>query len=80
VPGTVLGKITASGKYVAYDDDGTDDGRRTAAGILYAGVDATSADAAAVMIARHAEVVEAALTGIDAAGKVELATAQIIFR
>jgi len=76
--GTVLGKL-ASGEYAAYDNAASD-GSQTAVGILYAGVDATSADAPAVMIARHAEVIEAALTGIDAAGKTDLAAVQIIFR
>jgi hypothetical protein len=32
--GTLLGEVTATGKFVAYDDDGTDDGRRVARGIL----------------------------------------------
>lgn len=54
--GTVLGKVTASGKYVPYNDDGTDDGSRTAAAILLADVDATSADTTAVGITRLAEV------------------------
>lgn len=54
--GTVLGKVTASSKYVPYNDDGTDDGTRTAAAILYADVDATSADVPAVAITRLAEV------------------------
>lgn len=54
--GTVLGKVTASGKYVPYNDDGTDDGSRTAAAILLADVDATSADSTAVGITRLAEV------------------------
>jgi len=54
--GTVLGKVTASGKYALYNDDGTDDGTRTAAAILYADVDATSADVSAVGITRLAEV------------------------
>lgn len=54
--GTVLGKVTASGKYVPYNDDGTDDGTRTAAAILYADVDATDADVSAVGITRQAEV------------------------
>jgi hypothetical protein len=76
--GTVLGKL-ASGKYAAYDNAAAD-GSQTAVGILYDGVDATSADADGVLIARHAEVVEAALTGLDAAGKTDLAALQIIFR
>jgi len=56
--GTVLGKITASGKYAPYDDDGgeSDNGTRTAAAVLLADVDATSADATGVGIVRLAEV------------------------
>lgn len=54
--GTVLGKVTASGKFVPYNDDGTDDGSRTAAAVLLADVDATSADTSAVGITRLAEV------------------------
>jgi hypothetical protein len=51
--GTVLGKITASGKYAAYDNDAAD-GTQTAAGILTAAVNASAADAAGVAIVRHA--------------------------
>lgn len=54
--GAVLGKISASGKYVKYDDDGTDDGRRTAAAVLYDAVDATDGDLEAAAIVRDAEV------------------------
>lgn len=43
--GTVLGKVTASGKLVPVDSAGTDDGRRTPYAVLSAAVDATSADA-----------------------------------
>ena len=51
--GTVLGKITASGKYAAYDNDAVD-GTAVAAGILTAAVNASAADAAGVAIVRHA--------------------------
>ncbi len=44
VAGAVVGKVTASGKYVAFDNAGTDDGRRTAAGILVAACDASGGD------------------------------------
>lgn len=44
VAGAVVGEVTASGKYVAYDNAGTDDGRRTVAGILVAAVDASGGD------------------------------------
>lgn len=60
LPGTVLGKITASGKYVQVDHTASD-GSQNAAGILFGRVDATSADANAVMVSRHAEVRGSAL-------------------
>lgn len=53
--GTVLGKITASGKYKPYDNDASD-GSEVAAAILYADCDATSADVKATVTARQAEV------------------------
>jgi hypothetical protein len=53
--GTVLGKITATGKYKPYDNDAVD-GSQTAAAILVYDVDATLADATAVGIVRLAEV------------------------
>lgn len=68
-----------SGKYVAYANAALN-GSGAAAGILYAAVDATSADANAVIIARDAEVVEAYLTGLDAAGTADLAALGIIVR
>lgn len=42
--GTVLGRVTASGKLVVVNSAGTDDGRRTPYGILLEATDATSAD------------------------------------
>lgn len=68
------------GQYVPYDNDGTNDGRRTATGILYARVDATSADVGAVAYVRDCEVAEAHLTGLDAAAITELAAVGIIVR
>lgn len=61
VPGQVLGKITASGKYVAHAPAASN-GSETAVAILYAAVDATSADAPAVIVARDAEVKRVELT------------------
>lgn len=60
LPGTVLGKITASGKFVRRAH-GASDGSQTAAAVLFAKVDATSADQKAVAVARHAEVRKSAL-------------------
>ena len=78
--GQVLGKVTATGKYGKYDNLDITTGLGTAAAILYAGVDATAADADAVGVFRHAEVKAAELTGIDTAGRADLAATQVIFR
>jgi hypothetical protein len=54
-PGTVLGELTASGKFVP-SPAAAADGSETAIAVLVGGVDATSADAVAVAVTRHAEV------------------------
>jgi len=77
--GTVLAKLTATGKYVAYDDVGTD-GSETAAAILYTDLAAATGDIQAAAITRHAEVDSAALTGYNANAKADLAAVGIIVR
>lgn len=77
--GTVLSKLTATGKYVAYDNVGTD-GSEVAAAILYAAVHDSAADQKAVAFVRDCEVAEMRLTGIDATGKTDLAAVGIIVR
>jgi hypothetical protein len=75
VTGTVLGKITASGKYVPLDPDvSPSDGSEVAAGILLLDrdVDASSDDTGAVAIVRNATVADSGLTwptGISAGNK-----------
>ncbi|CAO4138036.1 head decoration protein [Methylorubrum extorquens] len=59
--GTVLAKVTASGKYVPAAASGAD-GSQTAVAVLVFPVDATSADAKAVIVSRHAVVSHAGLT------------------
>ena len=54
-PGTVLGKLTASGKYVA-SAVGASDGSQNPAAITIYGADATSADVDVGAIVRDAEV------------------------
>lgn len=76
--GTVLGKVTATGKYKAYASGNTD-GSETAAAILYQTTDAT-ADTPVVVVSRMAEVDEASLTGLDADAKGHLADLNIIVR
>ncbi|QRQ86255.1 head decoration protein [Cupriavidus oxalaticus] len=79
VPGTVMGKISASGKYVAYNNAAAD-GSEVAAAVLYAGAPDLAVDQQAVVIARQAEVIEAELTGLDATAKADLAAVGIIVR
>ncbi len=54
VPGTVLAKVTASGKYVPSAATGSD-GSQTAVAVLLYGVDATSADVKVAAITRDAQ-------------------------
>lgn len=79
VPGTVLGKITASGKYVAYSNAAAD-GSEVAAGILYAAAPDLAADQKAVAIVRHAEVQASELTGLDAPARADLLALGIVCR
>ena len=53
--GAVVGKITASGNYAAYDNAASD-GTEVAAGVLFDAVDATDGAQKAVIVARLAEV------------------------
>ncbi len=73
VAGAVVGKVTASGKYVAYDNAGTDDGRRTVAGVLVAAVNASGADAAGKVLLRGPAIINKNdltwAAGIDATEK-----------
>ena len=61
VAGTVLGKLTATGKYVPCVETASD-GSQTPVAILFDAVDATAADVLAGVIARDAEVRDADLT------------------
>lgn len=77
--GTVLGKITASGKYIAYSN-GAVDGSQTAVAILRNESQAVNGDYKVAAITRLAEVQGSLLTGIDAPAIVELALVNIIVR
>ena len=50
-PGTVLGRITASGKYAAHDPAAVD-GTETAVAVLWGRADASGGDAPAVAVVR----------------------------
>lgn len=90
VAGSVLGRITAAGadfgKYGPYNNAAAD-GRQAAAGVLFAGVDTTSADARGVGHVRLCEVYASRLawaSGTSDADKTaayaDLAAANIIAR
>jgi hypothetical protein len=86
VAGAVLGKITATGKWKVYDNAASD-GSQSAAGILMAATNASSADTACAVLVRDAEVIYGALTWgagsptIDTpAGIVDLALLHVIVR
>ena len=85
--GAVLGKITASGKFTAYDPD-LADGGQTAVGVLYEAVDASAGDLPCVVIARDAEINRDQLAYlannsppvVEATAEAELAAVGIIVR
>ena len=77
--GTVISKLTANGKYVPYDNVGTD-GSEVAAGILYNRLDAATGDVKAVAFVRDCEVNRKALTGLDTTGEADLAALGVIVR
>ena len=63
--GAVLGRITASGKYKLATSGGTD-GAQTAAAVLLYAADATSADAAGLVVMRGPAIVSKAALVFDA--------------
>jgi hypothetical protein len=85
-PGHVLGKITASGKYVGMTA-AAGDGSNVAAALLFEEVDATAADVRRTVIIRLCEVQRAALafsgtptTPQKTTAYGQLATNNIVFR
>ena len=63
--GSVLGRITASGKYKLATSGGSD-GAQTASAVLLYAVDATLADATGIVIARGPAIVSRASLAYDA--------------
>ena len=79
VPGTVLGKVTATGEYVAYSNAANDGSEVARAINIYAVPDA-AVDQKTTVISRAAEVIGSQLTGLDDAGKADLLAAGIVVR
>ena len=79
-PGTVLGKITASGKYAAHNP-GASNGTQTAAAVLWDRVDASAADANAVVLIRGPAIVnrhEIAIPGAPTEPQIAAAHAALL--
>lgn len=79
VSGTVLGKVTASGKYKAYSNAASD-GTEVAAAVLWNELSAATGDVKATVIARQAEVMASAMTGLDTPARADLAALGVIVR
>lgn len=77
--GTVLGKVTASKKFIPYLNTATD-GSEVAAGVLYNALPAATGDVNAVGMVRDCEVIRAALVGLDTTGEADLKLAGVIVR
>lgn len=77
--GQVLGRVTVSGLYAAYDPAATD-GREAAAAVLWAPVGISANPQRSVAIVRDAEVKRARLTGLDSEAEELLAAFGVVVR
>ena len=79
VAGTVLGKVTASGKLKPYSNAATD-GSEAAVGILLYNTPRQTEDQKVTVLTRHAEVNGNQLVGVDAAAIADLKQVGILVR
>ena len=79
VAGTVLGKVTASGKLVPYSNAATN-GSEAAVGILLYNTPTQTEDQKVTVLTRHAEVNGDQLVGVDAAAIADLKQVGILVR
>lgn len=77
--GTLLGKITATSKYIKYLD-GASDGSQAVAAILLNPIPGVNGDYKAAVLARDCEVIGSMLAGSDANGLADLKSLGIIVR
>lgn len=80
LPGAILGKITASGKYAAHDPAASN-GTQTAAAILWDNVDASGGDTNAVVLIRGPAIVnqfEISIPGTPTAPQIAAAHAALL--
>ena len=79
VAGTVLGKVTASGKLVPYSNTATN-GSEVATAILLYNTPTQTEDQKVTVLTRHAEVNGNQLVGVDAAAIADLKQVGILVR
>ena len=79
VAGTVLGKVTASGKLVPYSNAATN-GSEAAVGILLYNTPTQTEDQKVTVLTRHAEVNGNQLVGVDAAAIADLKQVGVLVR
>lgn len=77
VKGTILGRVTASGKLAAYDAT-SEDGSETPVAVLMEDAAAASADVDAI-VGFGGAYVEASMTGLDAAATLSMEARAIYF-
>lgn len=78
-PGQILGRVSATGEFTAYDPT-ADDGSQTAVAILFAPLGESDIVRRGRAVVRLAEVSEQHLTGLDEAGETTLAEHFVILR
>lgn len=78
VKGTILGRVTASGKLVAYTA-GNSDGSQTPVAVLGENAAAATADVDAI-VCLAGVYAEVSMTGLDSAGKLALEARGIFFK
>ncbi len=77
--GTLLGKITATGKLIAYDNAASD-GSQAVVGVLYNPLPGVNGDYKATVFVRQCEVIGSMLTGSDPTGVADMLALGIIVR
>lgn len=75
--GTVLGKVTSTGKYGLYDNN-ADDGRETAVGLTWKSYNLKDGDVICDLVL-HGSFIEARTSGLDSNAKADL-VGRIIFQ
>lgn len=77
--GQLLGRVTVGGAFVPYNNGATN-GSEAVAGVLYAPADISTVAREVTIVVRDAEVITAAVFGLDTPGRADLAVLGISLR